>query len=172
MNRPFKALLAVLVLLNAVVTTSPVHALELIPEFRLLTAYQSRTDVYQLGATWALPSAGWLRADRTEVTLGIISGAGKSRSYYSFGPVWRLNAHHRTYSLEFGFSPTILGGAGVGGEDLGGVVQFTSSLAVSRAIGRSERNAFAIRIQHLSNGGLNHDNPGLDTVGLSFTTAF
>ena len=150
----------------------PSTALEMSPEFRVLTAYRSYSDVFQFAAAWRLPALAWTGARRTEIAAGIISSTDDDRPFLSIGPVWRLNRDDSAFDLEFSFSPTVLGGSRIASRNLGGTVHFTSSFALSRTFGKREQTSVSIRVQHLSNGGLNRENPGLDTIGIGFSTNF
>lgn len=113
----------------------------------------------------------WLHANRLEFGIGAISQAEESRPFFSLGPVWRwvptnVEVH---WFIDFGFSPTLLGGTAFTGKDLGGNLHFTSSLAIGRQFGRRSASTISMRIQHMSNGGLNRLNPGVDMIALSFT---
>jgi hypothetical protein len=109
---------------------------------------------------------------RTEFAAGVISGHGDTRPFASVGPVWRLNGDEQPLFVDFGFSPTLLGGSTLGNQDLGGNLHFTSSLAIGREFGQRQQFLASLRIQHLSNGGLNSTNPGLDSIGVGFSGRF
>jgi hypothetical protein len=66
----------------------------------------------------------------------------------------------------------LLGGSTLGNQDLGGNLHFTSSLAVGRKFGQRQQFLASMRIQHLSNGGLNSTNPGLDSIGVGLSGRF
>jgi len=76
------------------------------------------------------------------------------------------------FYVEFGISPTLLGGSSINGSDLGGSFHFTSSAAIGTTFGAMGAVAFTLRIQHTSNGGLSSDNPGMDMVGLNLSINF
>jgi hypothetical protein len=109
---------------------------------------------------------------RTEFAAGVISGHGDTRPFASVGPVWRLNGDEQPVFVVFGFTPTLLGGSTLGNQDLGGNLHFTSSLAIGREFGQRQQFLASLRIQHLSNGGLNSSNPGLDSIGVGFSGRF
>ena len=113
----------------------------------------------------------WLHANRLEFGLGAISQAEESRLFLSLGPVWRWTPPtvDKRWFIDFGFSPTVLGGAKFNGKDLGGNLHFTSSLAIGRKFGTRSASTVSLRVQHMSNGGLNSTNPGVDMIGLNFT---
>ena len=86
----------------------------------------------------------------------------------SLGPVWRLPINNRLPYVELGFSPTLLTGSSLNGRDLGGNFHFTSSISIGATFGTRQNISLALRVQHMSNGGLSSTNPGLDTIGLNF----
>lgn len=172
----WQSLIATFLLLAGALHSCPSEAADASPEYRLSTAYRSFSNAYQVTAAWKtrvprwLPR--WIRATRAEFGTGVISGSGNARMFASFGPVWRLNDPDHPAVVEFGFSPTLLGGSTLGDQDLGGNLHFTSSLAIGRAFGLRKQYLASMRLQHLSNGGLNNTNPGLDSIGVGFSGRF
>jgi hypothetical protein len=142
------------------------------PEVRIATTWRDVADVRLLAAAWFSRASSWTRASRIEIALGVVDGSGRARPFVSVGPVWRLNHPEAPAFVEIGFRPTALGGSSVGNEELGGNLHFTSSVAVGRDFDRGPLARIALRIQHLSNGGLRDRNPGLDLVGLNFVSRF
>ena len=124
-------------------------------------------------AGFALHAAAprWLHANRLEFGFGALSRGEQSRPFLSLGPVWRWvpSSVEKRWFIDFGLSPTVLGGAKFDGKDLGGNLHFTSSLAIARHFGARSASTVSLRFQHLSNLGLNSTNPGVDMIGLSFT---
>lgn len=143
-----------------------------IPELRLADTYLEGPDTRLLAAAWYIEAPSWTRVSRMEIAVGIIDGSGQGRLFASVGPVWRLNRAQTPFFVELGFSPTALGGSTLGSHELGGNFHFTSSLAFGRDFRRGPLARVALRVQHLSNGGLRHANPGLDHIGLSFISRF
>jgi hypothetical protein len=168
----WQSLFAAFLLLVGVVHSCPADAADLSPEYRVATAYRSVSDVRQFAVAWQTRAPRWTRAARAELAAGAISGLGKSRAFVSAGPVWRLNDADKLLFVEFGFSPTLLGGSTLCEYDLGGNIHFTSTFIVGRALGRRQQYLLSMRIQHLSNGGLNSTNPGLDSIGVGFSGEF
>ena len=166
------ALLAGAAILVGIFASAEAGTLLPAPEVRIATTWNNVSDIRLLAAAWFSRAPSWTRASRMEFALGVIDGAGRARPFVSVGPVWRLNHPEAPAFVEFGFSPTALGGSSVGDEELGGNLHFTSSVAVGRDFDRGPLARIALRIQHLSNGGLRDRNPGLDLVGLTFVSRF
>ena len=100
--------------------------------------------------------------------MGNIAGDVDNSPFLSYGPVWRWDAILGIGFVEFGFSPTYVGESRFSNErDLGGNFHFTSDVTLGTHFGRRDSVEFALRIQHISNGGLEEINPGLDLVGIS-----
>lgn len=146
------------------------HAGNLIPELRIATTYQGKFDADVYTAAWSLAAPRWTGAGRLEISTGVIRDAEKIRPFAFVGPVWRLVLRRPAPFLEFSFGPTLIGGAVIDGRDLGGNLHFRSALALGTSLGRNTE--IAIRIEHISNGGLRDENPGLDSIGLGFFRAF
>jgi hypothetical protein len=142
------------------------------PELRLADTYQEGSDIRLFAAAWYIEAPAWIRASRMEIAVGLLDGSGPARPFASVGPVWRLNRAQTPIFVEFGFSPTALGGSTLGNHELGGNLHFTSSLALGRDFHQGPLARVALRVSHLSNGGLRDDNPGLDLIGLSFIGRF
>ena len=158
--------LAIVVLMNSALAHG---AGNIVPNIRMGMASDKFTDTYELAAVFELEAPTFLHARRAEIAIGSISTSQESAAFMSFGPVWRLPAWNEKMFLDIGFSPTILSGSTFNGRDAGGNFHFTSSLSIGAKLGRNETGSIALRIQHMSNGGLNNTNPGLDMVGLEFS---
>lgn len=139
------------------------------PDFRVAQGVNKFDDTLLYAFAFKLRPPHRLRAQHLELAVGLISNSTKPRPFVSLGPVWRVPLRDNSLFLEFGLSPTLLGGSSFGGRDLGGKFHFTSSASIGATIGRSETVSVSLRIQHTSNGGLSSTNPGLDMVGLNFT---
>lgn len=142
-------------------------------EFRTTFASKKFSGTFQAAAIFDAAAPVWLRANRLEYGIGGIANSEDTRPFVSVGPVWKFqpfqhNPLTRNVYTEFGFSPTLVAGSGLGDRDLGGNLHFTSSVTLGLNLGKSERSRIAVRAQHISNGGLNETNPGLDTFGLRF----
>ncbi len=161
-------LTATMTLLIAVVTLAGEARAQTVPELHLGQAYSNQRDTFLVSASWYVDAPAWTRASATELSLGAIDDGRRSRPFVSAGPVWRLQGDRRRGFVELGLSTTLVSGSTFAGSDLGGNLQFKSSLAIGRTFGRREGLRVTLRVQHLSNGGLRSANPGLDTIGLSF----
>jgi len=161
-------LMVVLVLLASAVLPARAGALQAHPELRVATAYSAKFEADVFTAAWYVDAPAWVRAARLEIAAGVISAPDASRPFAFAGPVWRATSRRRSSFLEFSFGPTVIGGSTVDGRDLGGNLHFRSAVALGLAGGRSHTFEVAIRIEHVSNAGLRGDNPGLDSIGLSF----
>ena len=138
------------------------------PEFRVATAYTGKFDADVFTAAWYVEAPLWLRADRLELAAGVIDAADVSRPFAFAGPVWRATSRSRSAFVEFSFGPAVIGGSTVDGRDLGGNLHFRSAVALGLAGRSGQAHEIAIRVEHISNGGLRNHNPGLDSIGLSF----
>lgn len=157
-------------LFAAITPLRQAHATEMIPELRLATAFGGDYDVDILTAAWYVPAPRWTRANRLEVAAGAIQNSSSSQGFAFVGPVWLLTDERRATFVEFSIGPTLLSGSNFAGHELGGNVQFRSALALGREFGRRRLFRLALRVEHISNGGLRDDNPGLDSIGLSFSS--
>ena len=175
-NRPAsRATRALTVLLGLVALTANAQAApgSLIPdEYRIASAASKFDDTYQFTAAYRLRAPRALQAHHLELALGTVYTTSETEAFVSFGPVWRFPLGEGSSFVDFGFSPTFLSGTDFNGRDIGGNVHFTSSLAVGTRFGRAEKYSLGLRAQHTSNGGLDHTNPGLDMIGLTFAVEF
>ena len=152
-------------------STSEVHA-GILNEVRLSSAGEKFSGTEQLGAVFRLRAPTWLRAHHMEMAVGAIQNDEDAQAFLSIGPVWRLGGLDQAVFVDFGFSPTVIGGSRFNDRDMGGNVHFTSSLSIGRTFGQSQQSAVALRLQHISNGGLNNANPGMDMLGINFSFDF
>jgi hypothetical protein len=70
--------------------------------------------------------------------------------------------------VDVGINPTVIDGSTSGDEDLGTSFNFTSSIALGRYLGNANRHEIRLRYQHISNGGTNNKNPGVNMIGIDF----
>ena len=145
-------------------------AASLVPELRVATAFNSRFDADLVSAAWYTGVPRWTRAQRFEFAAGVIHGSATTRAFAFAGPDWQLTPARLDAFVEFSFGPTLLSGSTIDGHELGGNLHFRSALAVGRSFGRHRMTRIALRIEHISNGGLRDPNPGLDSIGLSFVS--
>lgn len=139
---------------------------------RINVAGDKFSGTVQTAVTFRLPARARLRASHLELAAGTLHSSDDTRAFISLGPVWHWPVYRRGAFLEFGFSPTLLGGSTFNGRDLGGNFHFTSSATFGTHIGVDNRTTVALRVQHLSNGGLHRSNPGMDSVGINFSYDF
>ena len=168
-RRPVATLLVVVLL--AIAGHEAEGADSSVPEFRLATAYRGHFDATIISAAWYRAAPRWTRADRLELSLGVIDD-DVSRAFVFVGPTWRLGKGGSPAFAEFSFGPTALAGSTIGGRELGGNLHFRSALAVGMNLGATRKTEIALRISHVSNGGLRNRNPGLDSIGLSVVAGF
>lgn len=131
------------------------------------TAFGGYHGVRLVEASWQQDAPAWTRASRVDVTFGAISDPRETLLFGVVAPVWSLLRSGQPVFAEFSIGPTILDGSTVAGRELGGKFHFRSSLAVGIEFGRQHRARLALRVSHISNGGIRATNPGLDYVGLS-----
>lgn len=142
-------------------------------DYRVSYAGDKFEDTWQAAFVFKKRPPRRLRAKRLEVAIGSITNSADSSAFVSIGPVWRLPIEHRRMFVEFGLSPTlIIGDSTFGGRDLGGNFHFTSSLSIGAAFGRFDALSVSLRAQHISNGGLNSTNPGIDMIGINVAFDF
>ena len=157
-------------LLTAALASTGVHAEapDILPDaYRLQHSVGKFSDTTEFAAEWHFAAPQLLRAKRLELAVGTLADGVVTRPFLSIGPAWRWNFASRSY-LDFGFSPTFLSDATVDDRSLGGHLHFTSSLSIGRRFGRYEQFSIAFRAQHVSNGGLDDKNPGINVAGLRF----
>lgn len=137
--------------------------------YRLSFAGGSFESAAQFAYAYNFQGVNRLRAHHWEFAVGVITSTDNSRPFVSLGPVWRMPLRNKNLFMEFGFSPTIIGGSNFDSTDLGGNLHFTSSISLGGNFGKNRSSNLSLRLQHISNGGLNDTNPGLDLIGISFT---
>lgn len=139
------------------------------PEIRVLAAISKFTGTKQVALAFTVPTSSWLYSKRVEIALGSIGNSDDTTAFLSVGPLWRWKLLTPDTFLELGFSPTVLADTQFGSRNIGGHLHFSSSASIGHRLGKHNRSNIALRIQHISNGGLSSTNPGLDSVGLSFS---
>jgi len=112
--------------------------------------------------------------DRMELASGEL-GNGEDNSFFvSAGPSWRFNKRVLSSGLAFfelGTSPTWIENGDFGDESLGGHLFFTSNVQLGVHFGYRRELTLAVRVHHISNGGLASSNPGTDMVGVELSYA-
>ena len=160
----------VIAVMSFILNGSNARAASVTPsDYRLAVAGDKFADTWQSAVAFSMRPPRRLRARRLELAIGTLSTSKESRFFVSVGPVWRLPINSRSLFIELGFSPTLISGSSFNGRDLGGNFHFTSSAALRATFGARDSIALSLRIQHMSNGGLNSTNPGMDMIGLNIT---
>lgn len=139
------------------------------PEIRVMAAISKFTGTKQVALAFTVPTSNWLYSNRTEIAVGSIGNSDDTTAFLSVGPLWRWGLLTPDTFFELGFSPTVLADTQFGPKNIGGHLHFSSSVSIGHKLGKHKRSNIALRVQHISNGGLNSTNPGLDSVGLSFS---
>ncbi len=132
-----------------------------------------RLNQYALFLDFSLPMS-WLpwpdvTADpRITLELGRFELGDEARNFASLGPAIRFTNQRWRLPMfvDVGLSPTVIDGSRFGGRDLGTSLNFTSHIALGMRFGRQNAHALSLRYQHISNGGINHTNPGTNMIGL------
>ncbi len=121
---------------------------------------------------WHFVTAGGLHiSPRLTLEGGRFENGGDDRLFASLGPAVRLSNPRWRLPLvvDAGVSPTFIDGSEYDGREFGTSVNFTSHLALGLEFGERNRYRLDLRFQHISNGGLNDDNPGVNMLGLGFS---
>ena len=141
------------------------------PELCLAQSFGGQFNAESASVALFGRAPAWTRASRLEYSGGIVGGTGSSRLFVFAGPVWHVSDCRQRLYAEFSFGGTLLDGSRIDGRELGGNVHFRSALALGMRLGRHDRTRVALRLSHISNGGLHESNPGIDFIGLSITAA-
>ncbi len=110
-------------------------------------------------------------APRLTVEAGRFESGSEHRFFASFGPSVRLtsDAHRVPLFVDVGISPTVINGSQYGDNDFGTSSNFTLHVALGLRFGRTKNQVVKLRYQHISNGGINNTNPGVNMVGIDFS---
>jgi len=123
------------------------------------------------GLPWAWDGRRGLTAEPfVSLEVGRFSRDSEEREFLSLGPTLRFsndNWPSRMF-VDVGISPTVIGAARYGDEDLGSSFNFSSHVGLGIRFGKNDRQFVKFRYQHISNGGLDPVNPGVNLVGLDF----
>lgn len=165
-------LLKTLVILALALSSAESDAAQRVPELRVATAYEDKFDVDVFSAAWHVPAPKWTRAGRLEVSVGVIRSAEDSRPILFAGPVWRIDSDRHPAFLDLSFGPAVIAGSTFDGRELGGNLHFRSSLSLGITSIGHRPIEMTIRVEHVSNGGLRSENPGLDAIGLGFVVGW
>lgn len=155
----------------ALLISSVAQAVDFSPsEVRISTAGDKFDGVTQIAVTAKTPTPEIFGAHHAEYSFGAMFATGESEIFASYGPVWRLPVSESDLFVDLGIAATLISGTRFEGREIGGHFHFTSSVSIGKRFGRTQY--FALRIQHLSNAGLNGTNPGMDMIGLEFSLGF
>jgi hypothetical protein len=105
-----------------------------------------------------------------DVSAGWITGGHEDAFIGKLEPIVELHFGKFPVYFEGGFSPTFLSRHVFDAKNLGDDVQFTSHVGVDWEI--TKRFTVGWRIQHMSNGGFAHPNPGINFEMLSVSYGF
>ncbi len=120
---------------------------------------------YEGFATWKLPwsrqwDSGWTLSTYLEANAGLLRGGGESAFVGSIGPGIYFTGFKEKIDISIGINPTIVSKPKFGGENLGGPINFTSHIGLNLNFAR--HFTIGYRLQHMSNGVLYDENPGLN----------
>jgi hypothetical protein len=141
-------------------------------------------DTFSLGAVWPLP---WQRdASFGRLATSLEASVGQ----------WQTHGqrHHTRPFAQFGFTPSLrfypdaLGGhwfgeAGIGanviapayhtdGKRFSTAFNFGDHLSIGRELGANHRQEIALRVEHFSNAGIDHPNPGENFVQVRWVVRY
>jgi hypothetical protein len=120
---------------------------------------------YESFATWSLPwnwhsFSNWTIGTYLEANAGMLRGGGDSAFVGSIGPGIYFTGCKEIIDISVGINPTIISKHKFGDENLGGPVQFTSHIGLN--LNFTRHFTIGYRLQHMSNGVLYENNPGLN----------
>lgn len=105
---------------------------------------------------------------RLTLETGRFDQGSENRFFASLGPTLRLaNEQWRVpLFVDLGLSPTVIGGSTYGDQDFGTSFNFTSHIALGLRFGQTKNHVVKLRYQHISNGGFDEVNPGINMIGI------
>jgi lipid A 3-O-deacylase len=124
---------------------------------------------------WNLPwgaqvNPEWHLQWRADLSLGWLTGGNDRVAIGTMGGSLVLRRQALPFSLELGFSPTLMSGSEVGDQDFGTIVQFTSHAGFNFDL--NHKLSVGYRVQHMSNAHLDNENPGLNLHMLAVSWRF
>jgi|SaaInlStandDraft_1057018.scaffolds.fasta_scaffold86109_2 hypothetical protein len=160
--------------------TSPTEAPESpFNTFGLRVGLKNDTDVsltsYELYETSA-PQWDWDLSEKFnaglgyEAAVGALAGEGEVAAYIHFGLNLELAHKDLPVALVLQSGPSLYSEDTFGDFDLGGNIQFTSSIGLNWQV--CEGWAIEYRFQHTSNAGLEDNNPGLEMHAFGLAHSF
>jgi hypothetical protein len=122
-------------------------------------------EQYEGFSTWKLPwsrqwDSGWTLGTYLEANAGVLRGGGETAFVGSIGPGIYFTGFKEKIDISMGINPTIISKHEFGDEDLGGPIAFTSHIGLNLNFAR--HFSIGYRLQHMSNGVLYDNNPGLN----------
>ena len=99
---------------------------------------------------------------------GRFNQGSENRLFASLGPTLRLASDRWRVPVfvDLGLSPTIIDGSSFGDQDFGTSFNFTSHIALGLRFGRTKNHVVKLRLQHISNSGIDDVNPGVNMIGV------
>lgn len=100
--------------------------------------------------------------------VGTIGNSQDTRLLGAVGPTLRLDFYNWRIPafVDLGISPTFVDGSNYGNLDFGTSLNFTSHMAIGFRFGANSSHRFGVRYEHISNGGINKINPGVNMTGI------
>jgi lipid A 3-O-deacylase len=132
-------------------------------------------ETYELVASSSPVWAWWageetLLAARLEGSLGTLRGDHESSPFVGLVPILEMVRTGFPLTLAVGVGPTVFSDQRVDSLDLGGALNFTSSIRLGWWINRHLRVGY--QYQHTSNAGIYDENDGIDMHALSIGYGF
>lgn len=138
---------------------------------------EEATRYHQLEAvvTTALPWSGswsghWSWSTEIDFAAGTLRAGGKNGLVLSAGPALLLHRSGFPVSLRLGTGPAYISRDRYGDSDLGGSFHFVSHVGIRCQVTPDWHLAY--RYQHMSNGGLQKNNPGVNLHVVEVGTRF
>lgn len=136
--------------------------------FSRLNLYAFYFD-FDLPESWS-PLPGLVVDPRLTFEVGQLRLGEDHRLFASLGPALRISNQRwrMPVFMDVGLSPTVIDGAEYEDQDFGTSFNFTSHVAIGTYFGQQRSHSVSIRYQHISNGGISSNNPGVNMIGLDF----
>lgn len=122
-------------------------------------------EQYEAFVTYGLPwkwewTPGWRLGTRLNASLGALDGGGETGVIGTLGLGLALSKAGIPLELNIGVGATGLSEDRFGEEDFGTQLQFTSHIGLNYQFGWNLEAGY--RFQHMSNAGIDEENPGLN----------
>jgi lipid A 3-O-deacylase len=124
---------------------------------------------FELPWTWSGQN-GMSVSSSLSLELGRFSRDSEDRNFVSIGPSIRLTNDNwrKPFFVDLGLSPTVIDGSSYGDKEFGTSFNFTSHVALGMSFGKQKNHSVRLRYEHISNGGLDEANPGVNMIGIDF----